>query len=72
MLYLIASCIALLFGPLFYRFFSSGSGLQKGLDGFIFVSLGGLVLIHILPELLEHGGFITLLFVMLGVWGPTA
>ncbi|MGX9462653.1 metal transporter [Shewanella sp. A14] len=72
MLYLIASCIALLFGPLFYRFFSSGSGLQKGLDGFIFVSLGGLVLIHILPELLEHGGFITLLFVLLGVWGPTA
>ncbi|MFK3978508.1 metal transporter [Shewanella vesiculosa] len=72
MLYLIASCVALLFGPLFYRFFASGSGLQKGLDGFIFVSLGGLVLIHILPELLEHGGFITLLFVMLGVWGPTA
>ncbi|WP_445946879.1 metal transporter [Shewanella sp.] len=72
MLYLIASCIALLFGPLFYRFFSSGNGLQKGLDGFIFVSLGGLVLIHILPELLEHGGFITLVFVMLGLWGPTA
>ncbi|WP_445778394.1 metal transporter [Shewanella sp.] len=72
MLYLIASCIALLFGPLFYRYFSSGSGLQKGLDGFIFVSLGGLVLIHILPELLEHGGFITLFFVLLGVWGPTA
>ena len=72
MLYLVASCIALLFGPLFYRYFSSGSGLQKGLDGFIFVSLGGLVLIHILPELLEHGGFITLLFVVLGLWGPTA
>ncbi|MDO6619670.1 metal transporter [Shewanella sp. 6_MG-2023] len=72
MLYLAASCIALLFGPLFYRYFSSGSGLQKGLDGFIFVSLGGLVLIHILPELLEHGGFITLLFVVLGLWGPTA
>ncbi|QIR13109.1 metal transporter [Shewanella aestuarii] len=72
MLYLVASCIALLFGPLFYRYFSSGSGLQKGLDGFIFVSLGGLVLIHILPELLEHGGFVTLLFVVLGLWGPTA
>ena len=72
MLYLAASCIALLFGPLFYRYFSSGSGLQKGLDGFIFVSLGGLVLIHILPELLEHGGFVTLLFVILGLWGPTA
>ncbi|MCL2916101.1 metal transporter [Shewanella corallii] len=72
MLYLFASCIALLIGPLFYRYFSSGSGLQKGLDGFIFVSLGGLVLVHILPELLHHGGFLSLLFVVLGLWGPTA
>ncbi|MGI2260989.1 metal transporter [Shewanella sp. GXUN23E] len=72
MLYLVASCIALLLGPVFYRFFSSGSGLQKGLDGFIFVSLGGLVLVHILPELLHHGGFWSLLFVILGLWGPTA
>ncbi|MBR9729298.1 metal transporter [Shewanella intestini] len=72
MFYLVASCIALLLGPLFYRYFSSGSGLQKGLDGFIFVALGGLVLIHILPELLEHGGPLSLLFVVLGLWGPTA
>ncbi|BDM62583.1 metal transporter [Shewanella sp. NFH-SH190041] len=72
MLYLVASCIALLLGPLFYRYFSSGSGLQKGLDGFIFVSLGGLVLVHILPELLHHGGFLAIIFVILGLWGPTA
>lgn len=72
MLYLIASCVALLIGPLFYRYFSSGSGLQKGLDGFVFVSLGGLVLIHILPELLEHGGLLAIIFVILGIWGPTA
>ena len=72
MLYLLASCIALLIGPLFYRYFSSSSGLQKGLDGFIFVSLGGLVLIHILPELLEHGGMLAIVFVLLGIWGPTA
>lgn len=72
MFYLVASCIALLLGPLFYRYFSSGSGLQKGLDGFIFVSLGGLVLIHILPELVEHGGLISLVFVALGLCGPTA
>ncbi len=71
MYYLIASCIALLLGPLFYRFFTANSGLQKGLDGFIFVSLGGLVLIHILPELLEHGGFLALFFVIIGLWGPT-
>jgi len=35
------------------------------------VSLGGLVLIHILPELLEHGGFLTIVFVVIGIWGPT-
>ncbi|MBT1445040.1 metal transporter [Shewanella sp. JM162201] len=72
MLYLLASCIALLLGPLCYRFIAQGNGLQKGLDGFIFVSLGGLVLIHILPELLAHGGLWSLLFVVLGLWGPTA
>lgn len=72
MFYLAASCFALLLGPLFYRYFTSGSGLQKGLDGFIFVSLGGLVLIHILPELIEHGGLSSLIFVILGMWGPTA
>ncbi|MCG9698393.1 metal transporter [Shewanella sp. Isolate11] len=71
MYYLVASCIALLLGPLFYRFFTAESGLQKGLDGFIFVSLGGLVLIHILPELLEHGGFLAVVFVIIGLWGPT-
>ncbi|MCZ4339330.1 metal transporter [Shewanella colwelliana] len=71
MYYLIASCIALLLGPVFYRFFTTGTGLQKGLDGFIFVSLGGLVLIHILPELLEHGGFLAIVFVIIGLWGPT-
>lgn len=72
MLYLAASCIALLLGPVFYRFFTTGTGLQKGLDGFIFVSLGGLVLIHILPELLEHGGLISVLFLFIGMWGPSA
>ncbi|MCL1075626.1 metal transporter [Shewanella dokdonensis] len=72
MLYLVASCIALLLGPVFYRWLASGSGLHKGLDGFIFVSLGGLVLVHILPELLEHGGLLALVFVVLGLWGPSA
>ncbi|WP_417762430.1 metal transporter [Shewanella sp.] len=72
MTYLIASCIALLLGPLSYRYLNAGGGLHKGLDGFIFVSLGGLVLIHILPELLEHGGLLAILFVILGLWGPTA
>lgn len=72
MFYLLASCIALLLGPLCYRLIANGNGLQKGLDGFIFVSLGGLVLIHILPELLAHGGLLSLLFVFLGLWGPTA
>lgn len=72
MTYLIASCIALLLGPLCFRYLNADSGLHKGLDGFIFVSLGGLVLIHILPELLAHGGLLAIVFVILGLWGPTA
>lgn len=72
MLYLIASFVALLAGPLCYRYLASNNGLQKGLDGFLFVSLGGLVLIHILPELIEHGGWLSVLFVVIGIWGPSA
>ena len=72
MLYLIASFVALLAGPLCYRYLATSDGLQKGLDGFIFVSLGGLVLIHILPELIEHGGWLSLLFIVIGIWGPSA
>lgn len=56
MFYLIASCISLLICPLIYRYCSFENGLRKGLDGFVFVSLSGLVMFHILPDIVRVGG----------------
>lgn len=40
-------------------------------DGFIFVVIGGLVLFHILPESIEQVGLWSLLFVLIGLIGPS-
>ncbi len=40
-------------------------------DGFIFVVIGGLVLFHILPESIEQVGLWSLLFVLMGLIGPS-
>ena len=41
------------------------------MDGFIFVSMAGLILGEILPHTVERGGGISLLFALLGFMGPT-
>ncbi len=41
------------------------------LDGFIFVAIGGLVLVYLLPESFSVGGWVTLLFALGGLFGPT-
>ena len=40
-------------------------------DGFIFVVIGGLVIFHILPESIEAVGLWSILFVGLGLIGPS-
>ncbi|GLS82078.1 metal transporter [Paraferrimonas haliotis] len=71
MTYLVATCVSLLLGPLFYRFFGQQNGITKAIDGFVFVTLGGLLLTHILPEMLHHGGIAALAMILLGLFGPT-
>ncbi|MEL0614970.1 hypothetical protein, partial [Marinomonas arenicola] len=41
------------------------------LDAFIFVSISGLVLFHILPELLYEGGLLVLVLTGLGLLTPS-
>jgi zinc transporter ZupT len=71
MLYLMLSCVTLVIGPMFYGYFMRSPGFLKGLDGFIFVTIGGMMLTHIIPELLEHGGLLALFCILLGAFGPT-
>ncbi len=56
LLYVAASLLALFVGPLLLRLAAQARGLGAAIDGFVLVALGGLVLLHLLPEALEHAG----------------
>jgi len=71
MMYLIFSILALGSGPLIFFLIRDRSKWQKLIDGFIFITISGLVLLHIFPEAIHQGGWIALLFGVLGLLGPT-
>ena len=68
---LILSILALAFGPILYRLFRGEEGPLRALDGFMFVSMGGLILLIVLPETVHYGGWMSLLFALLGLLGPS-
>lgn len=68
---LIASILALLVGPLIYRAFYRRDALLALLDGLIFVTITGMVLLFILPDSYENGGWWTLPVAVAGLFGPT-
>ena len=55
---LAASLLALLFGPLAYARLNRQRKLSAVLDGFVFLSIGGIVLLEALPEAVHHGGLL--------------
>jgi uncharacterized protein len=68
---LIASIVALALGPPLLKLAAgSGWGLRL-LDGFIYVAIGGLVLLHVLPEAIHHSGWWALLAAGIGMAGPS-
>ncbi|MCE0557262.1 MULTISPECIES: permease [unclassified Motilimonas] len=66
----ILSIIALFMGPFICQSIQQRKGWFSLLDAFIFVTISGLVLFHILPEALYHGGLVSFVFVALGLFGP--
>ena len=68
---LILSILALFLGPVTYRLLQRQPGWLDLLDAFIFVSISGLVLFHILPELLYEGGLFVLVLTGLGLLTPS-
>lgn len=69
-LLLILSIVTLFLGPYLCRFVENKPDRFAFFDSFIFVSIGGLVLFHILPELLEQGGILVLFLLLAGLFGP--
>ncbi|MCH7779038.1 MAG: metal transporter, partial [Gemmatimonadetes bacterium] len=63
---LLASIAALGLGPLAYRFADRRNILLGVLDGFVFVAIGGLVILTVLPEAVMQGGWPAIGFVVVG------
>jgi len=68
---LLISVLALFLGPLTYRILQRRPSWLDLLDSFIFVTISGIVLFDILPELLTHGGIISILLMALGLLIPS-
>lgn len=70
MLHLILSLLVLVLGPLALRVARRFDALLPALDGFIFGAIGGLVLLHTLPEGVVLAGSWALLAAAVGFAGP--
>jgi uncharacterized membrane protein YraQ (UPF0718 family) len=57
--------------PLLYSVARKKRILLSALDGFLFVAIGGLVLLDVVPALVQNAGWWILLFVLIGFLGPT-
>lgn len=65
-----ASLGALVVGPLLSRYARSRPGVTAFVDGFIVVSIGGLVLLDVVPHALEHRDVIAMVCMALGYLVP--
>lgn len=69
---LLATLAALLSGPLLYACARTRPPLLALLDGFLLVSISGLVLLEAVPGTFSSGGAISVVFLLLGLLGPSA
>ncbi len=70
MTFLLIAIGALLVGPLLAKLFGRQPGVNRFLDGFILVSIGGIAVVHLLPEAVVQIGGMALLMVVLGALLP--
>ena len=68
---LIATLAALACGPLLYAYARARPALLTFLDGFLFVSIFGLVLLEVVPGTFSAGGWGSVPFLVAGLLGPT-
>lgn len=66
------SVIALILGPFVYSLGQRRPTAREVLDGFIFITIAGIVCVHIIPEAMEVGGLSAIVFLLLGLAFPIA
>ena len=64
------SILALLLGPVIYALSRKNHVTREILDGFIFITIAGIICVNIIPEALAIGGTLALLFLLLGLAFP--
>ena len=64
------SIAALLLGPVVYMLGVRLPAARQILDGFIFITIAGIVAVHIIPEALARGGNPAIAFLLLGIAFP--
>lgn len=67
---LILSIVFLLLGPAVYEFGRTRPTLRQFLDGIVFITIAGIVFVHIIPESIEAGGNAAIVFLLLGLAFP--
>lgn len=65
------SLVALTLGPVAYGAARVAGHMMAALDGFVFVAITGLVVIHIVPDSVALAGWPAVAVVAVGVWLPT-
>ena len=64
------SVLALILGPFVYSLGQRQPTAREVLDGFIFITIAGIVCVHIIPEAMEIGGVSAIAFLLLGLAFP--
>ena len=70
-MFLFLSMAALLAGPFVYALGQQRLQARQFLDGFVFITIAGIVCVHIVPSALSQGGAVALLFLLAGLGFPT-
>ncbi len=67
---LLLSILALAIGPFIYELGRRQPKVRQFLDGLIFITIAGIVCIHIIPEAITTGGNTAIVFLLLGLAFP--
>ncbi|MBU2676036.1 MAG: hypothetical protein KJP16_03055 [Gammaproteobacteria bacterium] len=67
---LILSIAALLLGPVIYALGRRNHVARQILDGFIFITIAGIICVNIIPEALTTGGTVAIAFLAFGIAFP--
>lgn len=68
--YFLASIFGFLLGPVFHSYLVNRRNWNSWMDGFTLASVGGIVLVHLLPEAIQKSGATALVLILIGIFIP--